>query len=592
MDGQQHNATYDFSAPVQPVAVASWRGAFNIPNKNVDISVVAHVSNKACMKVLEVANIMPESLRLEMVSRLDVWPALFRSSPPTEHSMALFFFPDGRDGELLDSVIAEAVYSDFAFRAMIGETELLIFTSVQLPKKLHRLLGKHYLWGVFRGQPAAPSHQSDYHVHIQNPRMKQETYMNSGNHRSFEGCSPVNFSIEQSPSSYAAKSDKRGRHLDDAWIHAKPLDELRQKSECRYCGFVSSHGGISRLKAHLGGGIATIHLPGCHKVSPEIKRVMADWFNEWVKTTKAVWAKGLRAESSAHDDRRENLHGFTWEQHAKPVELAGKNRTESKYFGFVSFDGGVSHYKLNLGVRDQKMHMDTWPNASPEVKGNLPQKVKKSKASKPREMKGLMSEWVNDMDNSKTKKPEADSQVERRGRPLDDAWKHAKALDAARQKTQCKHCGFVSSYGGISRLKAHLGGGCPQMQLQGCSQVPPEVKQVMEQWFTEWSKTSSAAWTKNSAPAKSCKRGNPADEDMWEHAIPLDELGQTTRCKYCGFVSKCGGIDRLKAHLCGGDPAMQLEGCPNVPTTLLRAFMTEKNKKHKKKSKGVSMEQP
>ncbi|XP_051139498.1 uncharacterized protein LOC127257174 isoform X3 [Andrographis paniculata] len=497
MDGQQHNATYDFSAPVQPVAVASWRGAFNIPNKNVDISVVAHVSNKACMKVLEVANIMPESLRLEMVSRLDVWPALFRSSPPTEHSMALFFFPDGRDGELLDSVIAEAVYSDFAFRAMIGETELLIFTSVQLPKKLHRLLGKHYLWGVFRGQPAAPSHQSDYHVHIQNPRMKQETYMNSGNHRSFEGCSPVNFSIEQSPS-----------------------------------------------------------------------------------------------ESSAHDDRRENLHGFTWEQHAKPVELAGKNRTESKYFGFVSFDGGVSHYKLNLGVRDQKMHMDTWPNASPEVKGNLPQKVKKSKASKPREMKGLMSEWVNDMDNSKTKKPEADSQVERRGRPLDDAWKHAKALDAARQKTQCKHCGFVSSYGGISRLKAHLGGGCPQMQLQGCSQVPPEVKQVMEQWFTEWSKTSSAAWTKNSAPAKSCKRGNPADEDMWEHAIPLDELGQTTRCKYCGFVSKCGGIDRLKAHLCGGDPAMQLEGCPNVPTTLLRAFMTEKNKKHKKKSKGVSMEQP
>lgn len=92
----------------------------------------------------------------------------------------------------------------------------------------------------------------------------------------------------------------------------------------------------------------------------------------------------------------------------------------------------------------------------------------------------------------------AGEKPERRGRPLDDAWGHAKSLDDARQKTSCKYCGFLSTYGGISRLKAHLGGGCPQMQLQGCPQVPIEVKTIMEQWFNEWSKSSSAAWTRNS----------------------------------------------------------------------------------------------
>lgn len=85
-----------------------------------------------------------------------------------------------------------------------------------------------------------------------------------------------------------------------------------------------------------------------------------------------------------------------------------------------------------------------------------------------------------------------------RGRPLDDAWEHAKPLDEPRQKTQCNYCGFVSAYGGISRLKAHLGGGSTEMQLQGCPNVSLEVKRVMEQWFNEWIKYSMATWTRKS----------------------------------------------------------------------------------------------
>lgn len=88
-------------------------------------------------------------------------------------------------------------------------------------------------------------------------------------------------------------------------------------------------------------------------------------------------------------------------------------------------------------------------------------------------------------------------------------------------------------------------------------------------------------------PGRPSKRGRP--DDAWEHAIPLDETGEATRCKYCGFVSKCGGIARLKAHLSGGDLTMQLECCPNVSPEI-RNLMAGVKKKHKKKLKGVPLD--
>lgn len=104
----------------------------------------------------------------------------------------------------------------------------------------------------------------------------------------------------------ASKGDRRGRRLDDAWQHAKALDVLRQKAECIYCGFVSSHGGISRLKAHLGGGNPGTRLPGCDKVSPEVRKVMVEWFGEWVKNTKALWTKEIRG--MAQDRYNAEIH--------------------------------------------------------------------------------------------------------------------------------------------------------------------------------------------------------------------------------------------------------------------------------------------
>lgn len=85
-------------------------------------------------------------------------------------------------------------------------------------------------------------------------------------------------------------------------------------------------------------------------------------------------------------------------------------------------------------------------------------------------------------------------------------------------------------------------------------------------------------------PGKPSKKRKP--DDTWEHAIPLDEKGEATRCRYCGFVSRCGGIARLQAHLGGGNLAMQVDFCPNVPPEI-RNLMAGGKKKYKNKSKGV-----
>ncbi|XP_047964288.1 uncharacterized protein LOC125208675 isoform X4 [Salvia hispanica] len=465
MNDQQSDMRSDSSVVVQPVAGAAWRGRFSIPCLNLDIHVAAHVSSKACLKVSEVASTMPKSLCLEMVPRIDTWPASFKGSPPTEHSIALFFFSKGRDEEVLDNLVTHAICTDFALKSMIGEAELLIFTSVQLPQNRHRLQEKPYFWGVFRGQQGSVSPQSDY-VH------GQTLSPNSGYPKSFnlKGC-PGTFPSKNSPSESAGYVDKRGVvSCYASQGRAKPIDVPFQLTDCKYPGDESLPGGILHHKVHLGGG--------------------------------------------------------------------------------------------------SKMQQEDWYKLSPEIKGS-------------------MSDWVKDLAASRTKKSKAaGEQPERRGRPLDDAWGHAKPLDDARQKTRCNHCGFVSTYGGISRLKAHLGGGSPQMQLQSCPQVPLEVKRVMEQWFSEWSKNSAAAWTRNSnaTPGRPSKRSKL--DDAWEHAMQLDETGEALRCKHCGFVSKCGGIARLRAHLSGGDRTMQVECCPNVSPEI-RNLMASGKKKLKKNSEGV-----
>lgn len=89
------------------------------------------------------------------------------------------------------------------------------------------------------------------------------------------------------------KSLRRGRPLDAAWDHATPVDAKRQRAVCKYCGFISSSGGITHLKTHLAGGDPKGPSKGCPNVPPEVKRVMAESLNRTVKV-KAMQPEEIR----------------------------------------------------------------------------------------------------------------------------------------------------------------------------------------------------------------------------------------------------------------------------------------------------------
>lgn len=57
--------------------------------------ILAHVSTRAVAKVHEVATGLPQRLCLEQVERsleLETWPRQFNARPPTDGSIALYFF--------------------------------------------------------------------------------------------------------------------------------------------------------------------------------------------------------------------------------------------------------------------------------------------------------------------------------------------------------------------------------------------------------------------------------------------------------------------------------------------------------------------
>jgi len=76
------------------------RGAFEVNDGQSTIvfdEILAHVSTKAVAKVHEVATALPQQLRLEQVQRsldLETWPRQFSIRPPTDGSIALYFFAD------------------------------------------------------------------------------------------------------------------------------------------------------------------------------------------------------------------------------------------------------------------------------------------------------------------------------------------------------------------------------------------------------------------------------------------------------------------------------------------------------------------
>lgn len=71
------------------------RGTLRIQNKENSISfgLMAHLSSKACMQVVEAAKALPMRLNVAIVSRSEAWPQKFQIESPTDGSIGLYFFP-------------------------------------------------------------------------------------------------------------------------------------------------------------------------------------------------------------------------------------------------------------------------------------------------------------------------------------------------------------------------------------------------------------------------------------------------------------------------------------------------------------------
>uniref|UniRef100_A0A1D1ZH11 Lid2 complex component lid2 n=1 Tax=Anthurium amnicola TaxID=1678845 RepID=A0A1D1ZH11_9ARAE len=139
---------------VSPVIHPVWRGYFYVCDREYG-PVVAHLANRACEKVRNVAEVLPEVLHFERLLRLDAWPRSFECSGPTDFDIALYFFPgDVRAKAVLGQLLDDVIQKDLALKAIVDKAELLVFSSMLLPQRCHVFEDGYYLWGVFRAQQA------------------------------------------------------------------------------------------------------------------------------------------------------------------------------------------------------------------------------------------------------------------------------------------------------------------------------------------------------------------------------------------------------------------------------------------------------
>ncbi|KAL7589223.1 hypothetical protein Lser_V15G39934 [Lactuca serriola] len=151
--GVENNVEYIPYQPAQPVQEPVWRGSFDITQTDYNQfeGFVGHLSNKACFKVCQEANVLPSLLSLEMHPKTVLWPKSFLESQPSDENIALYFFPgDTKNERDYEDLVSDMIDEELAMTAPAKNADLLIFTSRVLPRPFWRFQGKNYLWGVFR----------------------------------------------------------------------------------------------------------------------------------------------------------------------------------------------------------------------------------------------------------------------------------------------------------------------------------------------------------------------------------------------------------------------------------------------------------
>lgn len=141
-----------FCQAAQPIVHHAWRGCFQIDNGEYG-PLYGHISSKACEKVFNTSKVLPPVLCMEEFPRLDAWPNSFKIAPPTDDSIALYFFPESaRVAAVVNQLLDEVMTKDLVLKFVFGKIELLVFSSTILPQNHQKFHGEYYLWGVFRGK--------------------------------------------------------------------------------------------------------------------------------------------------------------------------------------------------------------------------------------------------------------------------------------------------------------------------------------------------------------------------------------------------------------------------------------------------------
>ncbi|WOG97171.1 hypothetical protein DCAR_0416511 [Daucus carota subsp. sativus] len=137
----------------QPCSEPTWRGGFSVSSDNfcTVMKLASHLSNIASTKVFEAAQQFPSVLHLDIYPRLHIWPKSFSRSEPTGGQIGMYFLPETESDECLyKSLLDRMIDEDLALVAVIDSLELLVFTSLRLPKECWRLAENYYLWGVLK----------------------------------------------------------------------------------------------------------------------------------------------------------------------------------------------------------------------------------------------------------------------------------------------------------------------------------------------------------------------------------------------------------------------------------------------------------
>ncbi|KAK4718856.1 hypothetical protein R3W88_017194 [Solanum pinnatisectum] len=123
--------------PCDPALVPSWKGNFDILGA-LELApgifnncIQAHPPCSVRRKVYEFSGLLPDTLKLELVPRGDIWASLFNSHFPDKEDIGLYFFACERE------------------RTLINDVELILLASTALCSDSQRWNSEHFLWGLF-----------------------------------------------------------------------------------------------------------------------------------------------------------------------------------------------------------------------------------------------------------------------------------------------------------------------------------------------------------------------------------------------------------------------------------------------------------